>query len=458
MRILYAIVFALVALAFAVPFALADATVPHEPTPEPTYRALRSDYVRQWTIFNDTQTDGVLNPGDTRVETFANWWSPVSSHSSSTYRDHQNVGPGHDLTSAPMNWATYTLDPSDPNRNNPDFNYWLPREQHTMSFYMTYSQFDNNDWATTNYGDTPLTQQIVRQRNLHRNGWALGWVANDYNYQATSSDYTGSIAMDVYVHDGKLDTNIQGFGPSLSNPHVGMSNDVDYATGLDHVGSDGGFHPAEFDESTQSYSWAQNQLRMEANGLNATDLDTLANSMEVKESDPYNLIGAPLSARTPSAILAGGPKAPDGSDYTYGDAFQARQSFPSFATDGGVISGLGGFDAYDSELNNWADQQVIRIDVDPQMLLEGGIDKLVFYDFGGSDPGSTTSDQVDPRMLVFYADDLGNLFYDGPAGRVYFPENRIFIAMVNQIPEPASLALLCLGGAVVMFRRSKSKR
>lgn len=445
--------FLLAGLAVTVP-TLGDVVVPHEPTPEATYRELRPDYVRQWHIFNDSQVDGVLNPGDTYVDSFQNWWSPVSSHSQATYKDHAGYGAGYDYSSAPMNWATYTLDPSDPNRDNPNYNYWLPRQENSLSFYMTYSQFDNNDWANTNYGDTELTQDIVRQRNLERNGWALGWVSGDYDYQASATSTVG-VNMDIYVHSGKLVTTVDDWGISLSNPHVGMSNDVDYRTGLDTVGSDGGFHPAEFNETTQSYDWPINELRMEANGLTQADLSTLVNSMEVMESDPFNLVTAALSGRTPSAIATSGPDAPDGSDYLYQDAFITRAHSPNTATDGGVISGLGGFSEYDPELNNWADQQVIRIDVDPAMLVAGGITEIVFYDFGASDPGSAVSDQVNPRTLIFNADDLGNLYLDSLTGRIYFPENRIYIATVSQIPEPASMALLCLGSLFTLLHRRK---
>jgi hypothetical protein len=434
---------------------LVYAVVPREPTPEPTYRQPRPGYVRQWHIFNDSQTDGILDPGDTYVETFSNWWTPVSSHSQATYRDHQNWGPGYDYASAPMNWATYTLDPDDSNRNNPDYNYWLPRQQNALHFYMTYSQFDNNDWATTNYGNTAQAQQIVRQRNLERNGWALGWVANDYNYQQPQGA-PKALNLDIFIHRGELATDIVDWGVSRSNPHVGLSNDVDLTTARDTVGADGGLHPAEFDESTQTYSWSLNRLRLEANGfLTEAQLATLVGSMEVKESDPYNLIAAALSARTPAAILAGGPKAHDGSNYLYEDAVLARHLYPDASTDGGAVSGLGGYSQYDPQQGNWADQQVIRIDIDPAMLLERNITEIVFYDFGFSDPGSTASGQVQPQPLIFRADDLGRLYFDGPAGPVFFPENRIYIAMVDQIPEPATLALLCLGAGIGFIRRSR---
>ena len=430
--------------------------VPHEPTPEPTYRDLRDNYVRTWDIYNDSQLDGILNPGDTKVGQFMNWWSPVSSHSMATYGDHQNQGPGYDLTSAPMNWATYTLDPADPNRDNPDYNYWLTREQNTLRFYMTYSQFDNNDWAVTNYGDTQLTQDIVRQRNLERNGWALGWVVHDYQgYEGSSPQgQAGFVQMDIYVHRGALDTYIDGFGTSRSNPQVSMSDDVDYTVGLDTVGSDHRWHPAEFDDASKAYTWAINQRRLEANGFGSADLPTLVGSMELRETDPYNLALAPVSSRTPQDIRNNGPTDHNGNPYLYEDAFMNRSVFANASTDGGVIAGLGGWSLYDPEIDNWGDQQVIRIDISKDSLLEGNITEIIFFDFGLPNPGSPDGSQVNPTMLVFNADSSGNLYYDVPGGqRIYFPENRLYIAI---IPEPASLVLLGIGVAGILARRRRS--
>ena len=65
--------------------------------------------------------------------------------------------------------------------------------------------------------------------------------------------------------------------------------------------------------------------------------------------------------------------------------------------------------------------------------------------------------QVSPRLIVFFADEGGNLYLDDGNGRIYFPENRLFIAVTNEIiPEPATLCLLMLGaGTMIVLRRRR---
>ena len=43
-----------------------------EPEKDAGFRDLRSDYVKQWYIYNDSRLDGILNPGDTMITTFNN--------------------------------------------------------------------------------------------------------------------------------------------------------------------------------------------------------------------------------------------------------------------------------------------------------------------------------------------------------------------------------------------------
>jgi len=446
-------------LLIILPPSASGVVIPHEPTAEPTYRQLRPDYVKTWYLFNDSLTDGVLNPGDTMIESMENWWTPVSSHSQGHYGDHQGLGDGDDRISAPMNWATATLPPADPNKSDPNYNYWLAREENSMQFYISYSQFDNNDWESFTYGQSPQARQIIHDRNVQRNGYALGWVTHDYQGfvgdEAEKQNPAGFVEMDIYVHNGAGTVDIPGWGISRSDPQVAMSNDLDHTTGLDLVGSNGQWHPPIFEEATQSYSWAVNQQRMEANGFNAADLNTLVGSMEVYEVDPYNLPGTAAVGRTPADILASGPTDHNGAAYLYQDAFFDRSSYVQAATDGGVLAGLSGWSQYNPLVNNWGDQQVIRIDISPQTLTDGNIDKIVFYDFGASVPGSSSSDQVNPREIVLHADDAGNLYWLAPdqVTRIYFPENRIYIALTEIIPEPATLLMLSLGGAAALFKR-----
>lgn len=414
-------------------------TVPHEPTPQVGYyRDLRTDYVKQWYIFKDTTGDGILNPGDTYVEKMKNWWTPVSSGSQGLYSDDPNAT--GDLVSAPENWATYTLPDAHPDKDNPNYNYWLPRQDHTMSFYMTYSQFDNCAWHDPNfhYGDTPTIENIIREMHSGRNGYGLGWVINDYDAAHTQTP-AGFVNMDIAVHDGKLDTVIPSWGRSISNPQISMSNDLDASLSLDTALNWHVRHPALFDEGTQDYSWAANATRMTANAYNATDLATLVASQEVKEVGGFD-----------TGLLDHA-----GSNYLYQDAFTERSVYCTGTTDGGVIAGLSGYNGLDPSWSNWGDQQVIRIEISAETLVLGGITELCFYDFGDSVPGSTTSDQVNPRVIVFHADAGGHLYFDDPnSGPIYFPDNRIFIAMTD-IPEPASLCLLMLGGGTMVFLRRR---
>ena len=415
-------------------------TVPHEPMPQVGYyRPLRDNYVRQWYIFNDETNEGILNPGDTSIETMKNWWTPVSSGSQGLYNDNV-AATGTELNSAAQNWATYTLPDAHPDKNNPNYNYWLPQQGNSIGFYMSYSQFDNCAWHDPAFapGSDPTQQQIMRDLHAGRNGYVLGWVIGAIDPNGPGVD-PHDLDMDVAVHNGKLNTTLGAWGQSISDPRVTMSNDLDPSLSLITTLDYQTRHPALYDESTDTYSWAANATRMTAEGYNATDLANLVASQELWEVPGFD----------------SGQLDHNGAAYIYDDAFQAEFSWLTGTNDGGVLAGLSGYDDLDPSWSNWGDQQVIRIQIDGAMLLASGITEIKFYDFGDSVPGSTTSDQVDPRLIVFNIDGAGNIYFNDPnAGPIYFPENRIFIAM-SQIPEPASLCLLGMGGGSMLFLRRR---
>jgi len=434
------------------------AVLEHEPTSESYYRSLRSDYVKDWFIFNDSATDGILNPGDTLVGQIKNWWTPASSGSQYTY--NETLGASGDLQGSPMNWATSTLPTADPDKNNPAYNHWLmpapattnATKTNSIDFYMSYSQLDNCAWQDPNfiYGDNATQRDIVRQRHSGRNGWVLGWVARD------NKGTGGAINMDVFVHDGKMDANVAGWGRSISNPQVSMSDDMDPNLSMDMTLNYKTRHPAIYDDAANDYTWAANQLRMTNNGYNAADLTTLVNSQELKETDPYGPLAGAVSARTPQSLVTAGIKSSDGNDYLYQDAFTERASFTGYSTDGGVLAGLCGWADPNASTTAWGNQQVIRIDIAKETLLAGGIDRIVFHDFGTSSPGSTDGQVSNPGSplpdpIILYADAGGNVYYlMGDGSKLYFPENRIYIAVT--VPEPGTLTLLVLGAFAAVLR------
>ncbi len=185
---------------------------------------------------------------------------------------------------------------------------------------------------------------------------------------------------------------------------------------------------------------------MEDNGYNVTDLAMLVNSQEVKED----------------GVKSTGMLDHDGNDYFYEDSFTVRSHYAADTTDGGVIAGLSGYNGLDANMSNWGDQQVIRIEISPETLLAGGITEIRFFDFGDSNAstwGTTSGQQVNPMWYTFYADPNGNLYYgdpNDPNDRIYFPNNRIYIAVTN-IPEPATLSVVTVGaGLMILLRRRRS--
>ena len=463
------------------------------------YRDLRPDYVRDWYIFSDKNdvkgANGILDPGDTYVSEFKNWWTVESAHTQYNYKKRSVFETAGDYMGAPMN----------PVSSNAADNFWLSRESGVLNFYMTYSQFDNVDWpdyTEPNGADWYLKKKAeLALRNRYTNGWALGFVANDHQGDSNAAQYdqtlAGRLKMDIFVHDGKRDTTYQDAGGAAqatrSNPAVSLSNDISILT-LDRFAADmvhGQLQPPNYtdlDGADVGYLWDINKRRfMENFGNNEVvakaAFDAVVASMQLYETDPYALTDPDviINGKSPADILTS-------LGYEYQDAFLQRDRtdpslgspFGAGSNAGGVINGLGGKDNFDPADPNsdWADQQVIRIDLDTSVFedfdpgtgLGGGIQKVVFWDFGDSTPGAAGTQQTDPQAIVFFVDmtrtvDDGQLFYaemdingDPVAGtEVYFPENRIYIAQVNHVPEPMTLVVLAAGGVATLVSRRRRK-
>ncbi|HAU38229.1 MAG TPA: hypothetical protein DCX07_11015 [Phycisphaerales bacterium] len=463
------------------------------------YRDLRPDYVRSWYIFSDANavqgTNGILDPGDTYVTTFQNWWTMESANTQYNYRQRDaSAETAGDYIGAPMVPVDHT---------NASNNFWLEREKDTIQFYLTYSQFDNVEWPAytagtgANYAERKAEELALRNR--YANGWAMAWVINDYSstdkYDQTAA---GRVKMDIFVHDGKLDGTYQdstgGTQATRSNPAVATSNDVSIAA-LDKFGADivngqiqvpnyTGLNGADI-----GYLWSINEKRFTENygAAGYTKFLEAVASMEVYETDPTGLGASDViyGNRSPNQIAATLTDG-NGNAYLYQDAFLERDPndrtrgavYAEGSTDGGVLKGLGGYNYYDpndpNKVNDWGEQQVIRIDFDTSVFSEfdpqsnpdgGSIKKIIFWDFGDSTPGAAGTQQTDPVPIVMFVDLTqtvahGQVFYSAydangdPIGpRIYFPENRIYIATVTMVPEPVTMVVLAMGGMTLLLRR-----
>jgi len=432
---------------------------PVGPAAHPGYRALRTGYVKTWYIYNDAKTDGILNPGDKLIATVQNWWTPVSAHTQHNY-DEGPYGPNaftygasEDKSSGPMNFAGNTTPGAE--------NYWLPRMPGTMQFYMTYSQYDNNDFSTF-YAGRPAgdARTLLEGRNMNRNGWAMGWLTHsiekdDEGKVVNNQTARGKVTMDIYVHDGAETLAVDGFGTSRSSPQVAASNDID-AMALDGTQ----YHPPTFDETTGSYKTDSTINAAYKSELSLTDAEfaTIVSSMEIRQRDPDDMGGAVTaiySDKTPDEIAANETEHDGVTAYLYEHAFTDRSIHAVSTSDGGVIAGLAGQSDYDRRLNNWADQQVIRIDLTAATLdtgsetdlagdpLKGNITKVVFWDFGQA-PGAS---QIDPLAVILDLSDTD-----------LFPENRFYIAQGELVPEPTTVVLVGIGTVMLLSRRRKRTR
>jgi hypothetical protein len=341
---------------------------------------------------------------------------------------------------------------------------------------MNYSQRDNelkSKWANmTDYGGTLGAYNAETEGN--KNGFSFGWVTNAIKRDAngviiTDNSARGQMKMDIYVHDGKFVGEINdasGFGHNNSNPKLSSSNDIgekarDPFNGMYHVPS--------FDEGANGYTplanaamkaWYEYNIGKPSKPLTAADLVDIVNSMDIREFTASSITGgaskwdAIFGDKTPTQIL-------DNLGYEYQDAFMDRGTYAENASDGGVIAGLGGKGLEgDPTIDNWADQQVIRIDIDLALeQFQDGIKEIVFYDFGHA----AGSGQVAPREIVFGIDRSqtlahGQIFGTAPDGSViWFPENRIYIAQV--VPEPTTMLLMGVGGiGIIAGRRRRAKK
>ena len=196
-------------------------------------RDLRTDFVRKWHIFADTENDGILNPGDTRIGTFKNWWTPVSAATQHGYEIGAPPAAGPEYPSTPIdhqaNWTT------NPVQGLPQPQ--LPAEDAgRIGFYMTYSHFDNSDFDREFYNDGPVGggtgHDILYQRNHERNGYAMGWLTSVTDTDRDGNvrywdDTTGKVKMDIFIHNGKnRDGEEHDFGSNTSTLPVVYDGEV----------------------------------------------------------------------------------------------------------------------------------------------------------------------------------------------------------------------------------------
>jgi len=212
-------------------------------------RDLRTDFVRTWHVFADTLNDAILDPGDTRIGRFKNWWTPVSAAT-----QH-----GHEIGTPPTTGPEYPSTPIDHQNNwTTNATIGLPQKAGAIGFYMTYSHMDNGNYDTEFYSDgTP--HDTFHQRNRERNGYAMGWLTGETVVDGSGNVQlgakTGNVKMDIFIHNGKSRNNAAGTGVD-DNHNFGTNTsgtDLWYGIGPSAVLS----VPAGSAYSTVSYSEPQ---------------------------------------------------------------------------------------------------------------------------------------------------------------------------------------------------------
>ena len=509
----------------------------------PRIRDLRTDFVRTWHVFADTANDAILDPGDTRVAEFKNWWTPASAATQHAYVIGTPPAAGPEYPSTPIDHqSVFTTNPL----------LLLPQKAGTIGFYLTYSHMDNADFDKELWSDGVSPHDTFNQRNRERNGYAMGWLTGETVKDAAGNVQlganTGDVKMDIFIHNGKSDNDAAGAGRddnhsfgtnvsgqdvwyngvktvpagaaystvSRSEPQVVQSNEMNVMARQDNnlmlvadYRDDFAINPGD----PKGYTYGANDGYVYA-GFNGgkylvdgdltpatpatlatqVEFDTVIASMDVREVNAYETgLGAgddlggfnPIhAADTPQALLDAGVTDGLGNLYFYEDAMISRDGdtnngspWVEGSTDGGVIAGLSGYDEYDDYypegatpdpsklLTHWGEQQVIRIDIDKatlNMLGQNGIKEIIFYDWGMPDPA--TGQQSNPTAITISVDANQNLYFDKDgsgdltAADILFPDNRIYIAQVENIPEPATMLLLAVGASAMLVRRRVRRR
>jgi hypothetical protein len=407
--------------------------------------------------------------------------------------------PTRELSSAVRNWYIYSdgdgsqpIDPSqtngildvndDPfiatfqNRKTTDDNAVAltsaSASANTTSFYMNYSGAENQSsiYYLTQSNGIGGYNRAQHERYSDANGHALGWT--------TQSDAGGFNLMTVSVHNGANTIN-DGGQTYNANPQVAS------ATGMNNASKDpitGAHYTPKYNEATDAYDEAVNYWRhtyQEAAWV-AQDKNTENDSYRGlklfdREGQAYDGALNPATGVYSALYEQAGTTV---GDYGYQDTFVNEGQ-------GGVINGLAGTEFESSDPDRVENQQVIRIDFEDfnmtfaeatseGFLLEeqwmgaydaadlvNAVDELVFYDYGAAGDAEMIALllNVDRSRTMaegqIYLDNNDNDIFD--AGDYAFADNRVFIAELDQVPEPATMSLLALGG-LGMLRRRKARK
>ncbi|NIA07344.1 MAG: hypothetical protein GWP14_06875 [Actinobacteria bacterium] len=137
----------------------------------------RADF-KNFGIYQDTNGDGILNPGDTFINGFMSWYTFDSAATSYNYGDHGDaaITGSSDLTGAP--WAS-----ADANHNPLN---WLRMDDDELHMYMSWSHYDNT------------SQEGIENQ---RGGFALGMIANDYIRGRTDLSPSGGYDLDIAIRN-----------------------------------------------------------------------------------------------------------------------------------------------------------------------------------------------------------------------------------------------------------------
>ena len=136
-----------------------------------------ADY-KNFGIYQDTNGDGILNPGDTFIDGFMSWYTHDSTATSYNYGDHGDaaLAGSTDLTGAP--WASV-----DANHNPLN---WLRMDDDELHMYMAWSNWDN------------ISQEGI---DTQRGGFALGMIANDYIRERDDLSPSGGYDLDIAIRN-----------------------------------------------------------------------------------------------------------------------------------------------------------------------------------------------------------------------------------------------------------------